>query len=49
MCKIKKKGKEDEEELEEDLEGDFLEGRTQNVMPARYDRDSDVPISFWIK
>ena len=43
---MKKKGGEDEEELEEDLEGDFLDGRTQHVKLARYESDSDQCISL---
>ena len=42
-----KKG-ENGEELEEDLEGDFLMGRRQHVILARYDSDYDEPISFLI-
>ena len=44
--KKKKKREENEEGLEDNLEGDFLKGRTQHVIPARYETDSDESISF---
>ena len=46
MPKDIRKGEEDEKELEEDLEENFLEGRIQYVIQARYNSDSDESISF---
>ena len=37
---------ENKEENEEGLEGDFLEGRAQNVIPAGYESDSNESMTF---